>query len=51
MEHSINNSYETLQGLQNKIQLVPISLDDKPTWYKEVYPPAKVCYFAYQKSI
>ncbi|KMT00293.1 hypothetical protein BVRB_1g016480 [Beta vulgaris subsp. vulgaris] len=30
------------KGLQNKIQLVPISLDDKPTWYKEVYPPAKV---------
>ncbi|KAL2895459.1 Protein IN2-1-like protein B [Bienertia sinuspersici] len=30
------------KGLQDKIQLVPISLTDKPTWYKDVYPPAKV---------
>ncbi|KAL9244032.1 hypothetical protein vseg_017849 [Gypsophila vaccaria] len=30
------------KGLQDKIQLVPISLDDKPDWYKDVYPPAKV---------
>ena len=31
-----------LQGLQGKIELVPIDLDAKPTWYKDVYPPAKV---------
>ncbi|XP_054786373.1 protein IN2-1 homolog B-like isoform X2 [Prosopis cineraria] len=31
------------QGLQDKIQLVPIDLDDRPAWYKEkVYPPNKV---------
>ncbi|KAL2895585.1 Protein IN2-1-like protein B [Bienertia sinuspersici] len=30
------------KGLQNIIQLVPISLTDKPTWYKDVYPPNKV---------
>ncbi|KAK9748570.1 hypothetical protein RND81_02G067500 [Saponaria officinalis] len=30
------------KGLQDKIQLVAISLDDKPAWYKDVYPPAKV---------
>ncbi|XP_023526395.1 protein IN2-1 homolog B isoform X1 [Cucurbita pepo subsp. pepo] len=31
------------KGLQNKIQLVPINLRDRPSWYKEkVYPPNKV---------
>lgn len=30
------------KGLQDEIQLVPISLNDKPSWYKDVYPPAKV---------
>ncbi|KAA0034037.1 protein IN2-1-like protein B [Cucumis melo var. makuwa] len=31
------------KGLQNKIQLVPINLQDRPSWYKEkVYPPNKV---------
>ncbi|XP_054786374.1 protein IN2-1 homolog B-like isoform X3 [Prosopis cineraria] len=31
------------KGLQDKIQLVPIDLDDRPAWYKEkVYPPNKV---------
>lgn len=31
------------KGLQDKIQLVPIDLQDKPIWYTEkVYPPAKV---------
>lgn len=34
------------QGLQNKIQLVPINLQDRPSWYKEkVYPPNKVKIF------
>ncbi|KAL0539274.1 hypothetical protein IC582_023470 [Cucumis melo] len=31
------------KGLQNKIQLVPINLQDRPSWYKEkVYPLNKV---------
>ncbi|KAJ4970356.1 hypothetical protein NE237_003455 [Protea cynaroides] len=31
------------KGLQDKIKLVPIDLDNRPTWYKEkVYPPNKV---------
>lgn len=31
------------QGLQDKIKLVPINLQNRPTWYKEkVYPPNKV---------
>ncbi|XP_057518036.1 protein IN2-1 homolog B-like [Amaranthus tricolor] len=30
------------KGLQEKIELIPIDLNDKPTWYKDVYPPAKV---------
>ncbi|KAK7310306.1 hypothetical protein RJT34_07740 [Clitoria ternatea] len=31
------------KGLQDKIQLVPIDLKDRPSWYKEkVYPPNKV---------
>lgn len=31
------------KGLQDKIQLVPIDLQDRPSWYKEkVYPPNKV---------
>ncbi|XP_038892871.1 protein IN2-1 homolog B [Benincasa hispida] len=31
------------KGLQNKIQLVPINLQDRPSWYMEkVYPPNKV---------
>lgn len=30
------------QGLQEKIKLVPIDLDNKPAWYKEVYPANKV---------
>lgn len=31
------------QGLQEKIKLVPIDLEDRPFWYKEkVYPPNKV---------
>lgn len=31
------------QGLQDKIKLVPIDLQNRPTWYKEkVYPPNKV---------
>ncbi|KAF7119307.1 hypothetical protein RHSIM_Rhsim13G0090000 [Rhododendron simsii] len=30
-------------GLQEKIKLVPIDLEDRPSWYKEkVYPPNKV---------
>ncbi|GMP77564.1 hypothetical protein CsSME_00033803 [Camellia sinensis var. sinensis] len=30
-------------GLQEKIKLVPIDLQNRPTWYKEkVYPPNKV---------
>uniref|UniRef100_A0A7N0TH11 Glutathione S-transferase n=1 Tax=Kalanchoe fedtschenkoi TaxID=63787 RepID=A0A7N0TH11_KALFE len=33
-------SYE--QGLQDKIKLVPIDLQNRPDWYKEkVYPPNK----------
>ncbi|XP_065872631.1 protein IN2-1 homolog B-like [Euphorbia lathyris] len=31
------------KGLQEKIKLVPINLQDRPAWYKEkVYPPNKV---------
>lgn len=31
------------QGLQEKIKLVPIDLQNRPAWYKEkVYPPNKV---------
>ncbi|KAJ4951752.1 hypothetical protein NE237_028584 [Protea cynaroides] len=31
------------KGLQDKIELVPIDLQDRPVWYKEkVYPPNKV---------
>ncbi|KAI9118775.1 hypothetical protein K1719_010220 [Acacia pycnantha] len=31
------------KGLQEKIQLVPLDLQDRPAWYKEkVYPPNKV---------
>ncbi|KAJ4704804.1 Glutathione S-transferase family protein [Melia azedarach] len=31
------------KGLQDEIKLVPLILDDRPTWYKEkVYPPNKV---------
>ncbi|XP_022956500.1 protein IN2-1 homolog B isoform X2 [Cucurbita moschata] len=31
------------KGLQTKIELVPINLQDRPSWYKEkVYPPNKV---------
>lgn len=31
------------QGLQDKIKLVPIDLQNRPAWYKEkVYPPNKV---------
>ncbi|XP_027365002.1 protein IN2-1 homolog B-like isoform X2 [Abrus precatorius] len=31
------------KGLEEKIQLVPIDLQDRPSWYKEkVYPPNKV---------
>lgn len=31
------------KGLQDKIKLVPIDLQDRPAWYKEkVYPPNKV---------
>lgn len=37
----IDDSYE--QGLEEKIQLVPIDLQDRPAWYKEkVYPANKV---------
>ena len=36
-----DDSYE--QGLEEKIQLVPIDLQDRPAWYKEkVYPANKV---------
>ncbi|KAF7811438.1 protein IN2-1-like protein B-like [Senna tora] len=39
--HSVPGSHVT--GLQDKIQLVPIDLQDRPAWYKEkVYPPNKV---------
>ncbi|KAG5515412.1 hypothetical protein RHGRI_036459 [Rhododendron griersonianum] len=32
-----------IHGLQEKIKLVPIDLEDRPPWYKEkVYPPNKV---------
>lgn len=32
-----------MQGLQEKIQLVPIDLQDRPSWYKDkLYPPNKV---------
>lgn len=32
-----------LQGLQDKIKLVPINLQNRPDWYKEkVYPGNKV---------
>ena len=41
VEHSCNICLVIFQGLQDEIQLVPISLNDKPTWYKDVYPPAK----------
>ncbi|KAJ4704805.1 Glutathione S-transferase [Melia azedarach] len=30
------------KGLQDKIKLVPINLQDRPVWYKEVYPVNKV---------
>ncbi|XP_021716305.1 protein IN2-1 homolog B-like [Chenopodium quinoa] len=30
------------KGLHDTIQLVPIDLDDRPAWYKEVYPENKV---------
>lgn len=35
------------QGLQEKIKLVPIDLQNRPAWYKEkVYPPNKVrCFY------
>lgn len=34
-----------LQGLQDKIKLVPINLQNRPAWYKEkVYPENKVIY-------
>jgi len=33
---------ESLQGLQDEIKLVPLSLTDKPAWYREkVYPVDK----------
>ncbi|KAI8523933.1 hypothetical protein RHMOL_Rhmol13G0109900 [Rhododendron molle] len=33
----------SVKGLQEKIKLVPIDLEDRPSWYKEkVYPPNKV---------
>ena len=32
-----------MQGLQDKIKLVPIDLGNRPAWYKEkVYPENKV---------
>lgn len=32
-----------MQGLQDKIELVPIDLKNRPAWYKEkVYPANKV---------
>lgn len=35
---------EIEQGLQDKIQLVPFDLQNRPAWYKEkVYPENKVC--------
>ncbi|KAF5947259.1 hypothetical protein HYC85_013216 [Camellia sinensis] len=35
--------YFFVQGLQEKIKLVPIDLQNRPDWYKEkVYPPNKV---------
>lgn len=38
-----NIIYFCVQGLQEKIKLVPIDLEDRPSWYKEqVYPPNKV---------
>ncbi|KAK3445314.1 hypothetical protein EUGRSUZ_A01203, partial [Eucalyptus grandis] len=38
----ITRNYE-LQGLQDKIKLVPLNLPDRPAWYKEkVYPVNKV---------
>jgi hypothetical protein len=34
-----------LQGLQDKMELVAIDLQDKPAWYKEkVYPQGTVCW-------
>ncbi|XP_022138877.1 protein IN2-1 homolog B [Momordica charantia] len=40
------------KGLQNKIQLVPIDLQDRPLWYKEkVYPPNKVPALEHNKEV
>ena len=40
------NIYLEMQGLQAKIELVPINLQDRPTWYKEkVYAENKVVTF------
>ncbi|KAH9687109.1 glutathione S-transferase L3 [Citrus sinensis] len=39
----ITRNYKLLQGLQDKIKLVPLNLQDRPAWYKEkVYPVNKV---------
>jgi hypothetical protein len=35
------------QGLQDKIKLVPLDLQNRPDWYKEkVYPANKVNYIS-----
>lgn len=35
--------FSLVQGLEDKIKLVPINLQNRPAWYKEkVYPPNKV---------
>jgi len=40
------------KGLQDKIKLVPINLQNRPTWYKEkVYPPNKVPSLEHNKEV
>lgn len=40
------------QGLQEKIKLVPIDLQNRPAWYKEkVYPPNKVMLYLMKTKI
>lgn len=35
-----------MQGLQDKIEIVPINLQNRPAWYKEkVYPGNKVTHY------
>jgi hypothetical protein len=43
--NSLVSFASSLQGLQDKMELVAIDLQDKPAWYKDkVYPQGTVCW-------